>query len=170
MSKPTWSFRMLPRKNDRDGNPMDHSIRSKGLAHTCYDNRNIGANIASGSFLNEGMVVIPCAMKTLSPESPIPITIICWSGAADVTLKEKRKLFIVARETAVAQGTFAADDGGRRSRRDNFTAGNGLLLPAPDHRRHYQPPGGQGAGFVSHRGITCFTAGEAGETEGGHGR
>ncbi len=75
----------------------------KSLAHTCYDNRNIGANIASGSFLNEGMVVIPCAIKTLSgiANSYNDNLLV---RAADVTIKEKRKLVIVARETPFHKG------------------------------------------------------------------
>lgn len=75
----------------------------KALAHTCYDNKNIGANIASGSFLCEGMVVIPCAIKTLSgiANSYNENLLV---RAADVTLKEKRKLVIVARETPLHKG------------------------------------------------------------------
>lgn len=75
----------------------------KALAHTCYDIRDIGANIASGSFLNEGMVVIPCAMKTLSgiANSYNDNLLV---RAADVTIKEKRKLVIVARETPFHKG------------------------------------------------------------------
>lgn len=75
----------------------------KSLAHTCYDNRNIGANIASGSFLNEGMVVIPCAIKTLSgiANSYNDNLLV---RAADVAIKEKRKLVIVARETPFHKG------------------------------------------------------------------
>lgn len=68
-----------------------------GLADVVYDNQNIGAQIASGTFQTDGMVVVPCSMKTVSG--------IC-SGytdnlllrAADVTLKERRKLLLVARE------------------------------------------------------------------------
>lgn len=73
------------------------------LAHTCYDIRDIGANIASGSFLAEGMVVIPCAMKTLSgiAHSYNDNLLV---RAADVNLKEKRKLVIVARETPFHRG------------------------------------------------------------------
>ncbi|VTR70330.1 3-octaprenyl-4-hydroxybenzoate carboxy-lyase [Desulfosarcina cetonica] len=73
------------------------------LAHTCYENRNIGANIASGSFLNEGMVVIPCAIKTLSgiANSYNDNLLV---RAADVTLKENRKLVIVPRETPFHKG------------------------------------------------------------------
>lgn len=75
----------------------------KELAHTCYDIRDIGANIASGSFLNEGMVVIPCAIKTLSgiANSYNDNLLV---RAADVTIKEKRKLVIVARETPFHKG------------------------------------------------------------------
>lgn len=73
------------------------------LAHTCYDIRDIGANIASGSFLSEGMVVIPCAMKTLSgiANSYNDNLLV---RAADVTLKEQRKLVVVARETPFHKG------------------------------------------------------------------
>ncbi|GAB6905419.1 UbiX family flavin prenyltransferase [Desulfosarcina cetonica] len=73
------------------------------LAHTCYDIRDIGANIASGSFLVEGMVVIPCAMKTLSgiAHSYNDNLLV---RAADVNLKEQRKLVIVARETPFHKG------------------------------------------------------------------
>jgi flavin prenyltransferase len=75
----------------------------KALAHTCYDPRDIGANIASGSFLNEGMVVIPCAIKTLSgiANSYNDNLLV---RAADVTIKEKRRLIIVARETPLHKG------------------------------------------------------------------
>jgi 4-hydroxy-3-polyprenylbenzoate decarboxylase len=73
------------------------------LAHTCYDIRDIGANIASGSFLAEGMVVIPCAMKTLSgiAHSYNDNLLV---RAADVNLKERRKLVVVARETPFHKG------------------------------------------------------------------
>ncbi len=67
------------------------------LADVVYDNKDIGAHIASGTFKTDGMVVVPCSMKTVAG--------IC-SGytdnlllrAADVTLKERRKLVLVARE------------------------------------------------------------------------
>lgn len=77
--------------------------RVKSLAHTCYDPRDIGANIASGSFLNEGMVVIPCAIKTLSGIAN-SYNDNLLTRAADVTIKEKRKLVIVARETPFHKG------------------------------------------------------------------
>ncbi len=68
-----------------------------GLADVVYDNQDIGARIASGTFWTDGMVVVPCSMKTVAG--------IC-SGytdnlllrTADVTLKERRKLLLVARE------------------------------------------------------------------------
>ena len=68
-----------------------------GLADQVYDNKNIGAAPASGSYRTIGMAVVPCSMKTLAGIS---------SGysdnlllrAADVTLKERRKLMLAARE------------------------------------------------------------------------
>jgi len=75
----------------------------KELADTCYDPRDVGANIASGSFLTEGMVVIPCAIKTLSgiAHSYNDNLLV---RAADVAIKEKRKLVVVARETPFHKG------------------------------------------------------------------
>ena len=67
----------------------------------CYDNRDIGAAIASGSFLTDGMVIIPCSMGTLGSIS----TGLCQNlitRAADVTIKEGRRLVIVPRETPLS--------------------------------------------------------------------
>lgn len=73
------------------------------LAHTCSENHEIWANIASGSFLTEGMVIIPCAMKTLSGvANAYSDTLLV--RAADVTLKEKRTLVVVPRETPLHKG------------------------------------------------------------------
>lgn len=85
------------------------------LAHRVYDEADVGAALASGSFLTEGMVVIPCTIKTLSGIAN------CYTSnllvrAADVTLKEKRRLVLVVRETPLHKGhlrlmTMAADMG-----------------------------------------------------------
>jgi 4-hydroxy-3-polyprenylbenzoate decarboxylase len=85
------------------------------MAHFTYDNRDVGAALASGSFLTGGMVVIPCTIKTLSGIAN-SYTNNLLVRAADVTLKEKRKLVLVVRETPLHQGhlrlmTMAADMG-----------------------------------------------------------
>ena len=85
------------------------------MADYVYDDKNMAASLASGSFLTEGMVVVPCTIKTLSGiansynENLLVRT-------ADVTLKEKRKLVLVVRETPLHKGhlrlmTMAADMG-----------------------------------------------------------
>lgn len=67
------------------------------LADVVYDNTNIGAGPASGSFKTAGMVVIPCSMKTVSGiHSGYSDNLLL--RAADVTIKERRKLVLVARE------------------------------------------------------------------------
>lgn len=73
------------------------------LADYHYDNKDIGARIASGSFLTDGMVILPCSIKTLSSISN------CYNSnlmtrAADVTMKEQRKLVLVVRETPLHLG------------------------------------------------------------------
>lgn len=66
-----------------------------------YENDNIGATVASGSFRHDGMVVIPCSMKTLAAISN-GYTSSLISRAADVTIKEQRKLILSVRETPLS--------------------------------------------------------------------
>ena len=69
-----------------------------GLADMIYDNRDIGAGPASGSFKTMGMIVIPCSMKTVAGiHSGYSDNLLL--RAADVSLKERRRLVLVARET-----------------------------------------------------------------------
>lgn len=75
----------------------------KALAHTVYPVADIGAAISSGSFQTLGMVILPCSMKTLA-EVATGVTTTLLSRAADVTLKERRRLVLVPRETPLHLG------------------------------------------------------------------
>jgi len=68
------------------------------LAAVAYHPRDIAATIASGSFLTEGMVIAPCSMKTLAAVAHAHADDLV-SRAADVVLKERRRLVLVPRET-----------------------------------------------------------------------
>jgi 4-hydroxy-3-polyprenylbenzoate decarboxylase len=91
------------------------------MAGKVYDNKDMGAPPASGSFLTNGMIVAPCTIKTLSgiansySENLIVRT-------ADVILKEKRKLVLLVRETPLHKGHL------------------NLMITAADMGAHILPP------------------------------
>ena len=68
------------------------------LADVAYHPRDIAAAIASGSFLAEGMVIVPCSMKTLAAVAHAHAGDLA-ARAADVALKERRRLVLLVRET-----------------------------------------------------------------------
>lgn len=75
----------------------------EALADKVHDNHDIGAAIASGSFVTTGMVIVPCSVKTLSAVANC-YTADLIARAADVTLKEGNPLVAVFRETPLHLG------------------------------------------------------------------
>lgn len=91
------------------------------MADFVYEHKNVAASLASGSFLTDGMVVAPCTIKTLSGIAN-SYTENLLVRAADVTLKEKRKLVLVVRETPFHKGHLR------------------LMMQAADMGAHILPP------------------------------
>jgi flavin prenyltransferase len=75
----------------------------ENLASVVYRDEDLGASISSGSFRTEGMVVLPCSIKTLSGIAH-SYNANLLTRAADVTLKERRKLILAVRETPLHAG------------------------------------------------------------------
>jgi len=75
----------------------------RALATHCHDHRDIGATIASGSFRTAGMLIAPCSIRTMS-EIATGVTSSLMSRAADVVLKERRRLVLMVRETPLHGG------------------------------------------------------------------
>lgn len=74
-----------------------------GLADHVYRIADIGARISSGSFLTEGMLVAPCSIRTMG-EIATGVTSSLLTRAADVVLKERRRLVLMVRETPLHLG------------------------------------------------------------------
>jgi len=75
----------------------------EALAHVVHSDGNLAASISSGSFLTSGMLVIPCSMKSASAIA-YSLNSNLLVRAADVCLKEKRRLVLVVRETPLHLG------------------------------------------------------------------
>lgn len=86
-----------------------------GLADVVYPVSDIGAAISSGSFRTEGMIIAPCSIRSLS-EIAYGTTTSLLTRAADVVLKERRRLVLMVRETPLHTGhlramTLASENG-----------------------------------------------------------
>jgi len=102
----------------------------KSMADCLHDLQDMGASIASGSFNTVGMAIVPCSMKTLAgiahgfAENLI-------IRAADVMIKERKKVVVVPRETPLS-----LISPGKHAYRDPCWG-----LPCPSHAGLLQPPG-----------------------------
>lgn len=99
------------------------------LADVVHSHKDIGASIASGSFRAHGMLVAPCSIKTLSSIAH------CYSDdlitrAADVCLKERRRVVLMVRETPLHAGHIALMDQATR---------NGAIIMPPVPGFYTQP-------------------------------
>ncbi len=92
------------------------------LADVCYENHNLAAAISSGTFKHDGMIIVPCSMKSVSAIAN-GLSLNLLLRAADVCIKEKRKLVIVPRESPLS--TIHLENLTKLSRLQNVT-----IMPA----------------------------------------
>lgn len=93
------------------------------LADIVHDERNIAASIASGTFVTDGMIVAPCSVKTLASVAG-SFNDNLLARAADVCLKERRRVVLVVRETPLHLGHL-------RLMKQATEAGAVILPPVP---------------------------------------
>ncbi|WP_332692499.1 UbiX family flavin prenyltransferase [Bosea sp. (in: a-proteobacteria)] len=82
-------------------------MRARSLASHCHDHRDIGASIASGSFRTAGMIIAPCSIRSLCAIAYGQLADLLVR-AADVQLKERRRLVLLARESPLHLGHLRA--------------------------------------------------------------
>lgn len=101
---PNWESHLVISKGAEETIKQETEYRIEDvikLADNAYSIKDIGASIASGTFKTEGMVIVPCSMKTVAG-------VACGYSdnlllrAADVTIKERRNLVLVARESPLS--------------------------------------------------------------------
>ena len=122
----------------------------RALASVNHPAADIGASISSGSFATMGMIIVPCSIRTMS-EIATGVTSSLVSRAADVVLKEKRRLVLAVRETPLHVGhlrtlTTLAEIGAVVA-----PIVPALLQQAEDRRRHHQPHRRPPARLLRHR-------------------
>lgn len=91
-----WGEKTIKIETDKDGDYV------RSLATRVYDDSNMAAPVSSGSFKTDGMLVIPCSMKTLAGiANGLDDALV--ARAAGVCIKESRKVVLVPRETPLSR-------------------------------------------------------------------
>ena len=117
----------------------------KKLAHFSYPNEDIGCRLASGSFRTDAMVIAPCSIHTMSAIAG-GISSNLLIRAADVTLKERRKLILMVRESPFHLGHLRNHDCAGGNGSHYCPSYSRFLSPTADGDGHRGSQRGPGAG------------------------
>jgi flavin prenyltransferase len=115
-SLPDFEIHLVMSRSAKLTLKMEHDVEIEqinALAHVLHEPGNIGASISSGSFHSRGMIIAPCSVKTMS-NIAMGNTGELITRAADVILKENRRLLVAIRETPLHAGHL--DNLGRLAR------------------------------------------------------
>ncbi|MFH1390964.1 MAG: UbiX family flavin prenyltransferase [Candidatus Diapherotrites archaeon] len=136
-----WAEKLIEEETEFDPKEI------KKLAHKVYDNKDMASEIASSSFLVDGMVIIPCTLKTASEVANAHCGTLI-ARAADNILKMRKKLVVCVRETPLSTPAL--------EQMHKISLAGGIVLPLSPGFYHKPKEIKDLLAFISGKVMDCF--------------